>query len=506
MRSLASTIANARSVAWLCNCGDRAVERIDAALIRSIVWLVAVIALLALQLALVFGHRPWLDEWQALQLALQSATLGDLMDNMRYEGHPLLWFLYLRGLGALIPPLLVLPVAAALLAIATQAMILFACPLTRAERLLLASGCFMLIEFLTISRSLTLGVFLLVATIVLWRRRWVWLAIALLPLCDFLFGALSFILMVSRWRERRLWWPGVALWIASGLLSAWSVRPAPDMIPALESRGLVIDLANYLGSLGVLMLPLQWGKHGPTWNGALPLGLGGLFGIAFLLFAATQLRCDLMARKLFWGFVVLTLLFTLLVYPLATRHLMLIALLLILLVWHGATEGVRTTPGFRLWILAGSVCGLFVAAWNLAVPFDTAEAAAREIGRRGLVDRHWMVYPDSRAQGVSALTGMTFERTEVRCMQSFIRWNYRTRLGSAAKLTAYLRHETAMRGRFYLLSDLHLSAVIPRDVLRPIARIPAGYDNQEFYLFVVGPNLPEGRITLPLCVPNQRPL
>jgi hypothetical protein len=116
-----------------------------------------------------------------------------------------------------------------------------------------------------------------------------------------------------------------------------------------------------------------------------------------------------------------------------------------------------------------------------------------------------MVFPDSRAQGVSALTGIRFERTEARCMQSFIRWNFRTKLQTPAQLTAYLRHEAATRGQFYLLSDLPLSA-IPRDVLLPIADIPAGYDAFGYHLFVVGHGRPDARPNRTLCVENQRPL
>jgi hypothetical protein len=507
MITLANRVSTAAPVRFVCNCSNRIVYVLDQLLTRDRIWGSALVLVIVLQVSLVFLHRPWLDEWQALQLALQSPTLADLLGNLRYEGHPPLWYLILRASGELVGPYRALPVAAAILAVATQMVIAFVCPFSRAERLLLATGTFVLFEFLTLSRSLTLGVGVLIFAMALWRHRVVWLMIALLPMCDFLFGVLSGILIILQWRDGRLWRPGIALWLVSSVIAAWSVMPAPDMIPALEHKALLVSLADYLASIGLLALPLQWGEHGPTWNGGVPFSLGGFAGILFFIFASTQLRHDRLARVLFWGFVALTLVFSVTVYPLPSRHLMLIALLLILFTWRGAADStIEPSAGFRVWLAIGSACGLFVAAWNFVVPFDTADAAGRAIVSRGLAEKHWMVFPDSRAQGVSALTGIAFERTEARCMQNFIHWNFHSALRDPKRLTAYLRHEASTRGRFYLLSDLPLSPTVPRDLLLPITYVPAGYDGFDYYLFVVGPNRPEIRESTRFCVPNQRPL
>ena len=506
MSAVLNQIADWRLVRGVREAGTAAIERLEQFLALKMAWNCAAVGLLVLQTGLIFSHQPWLDEWQALQLALQSPTIAGLLENLRYEGHPPLWYLLLRGIGFWVDPFWVLPVAASLIALPAQAAILSKSPFSRAERLMISSGCFMLFEFMTISRSMTLGVALLIATMVLWRTRWVWLAIALLPLCDFLFGALSGILVLLQWRDRKgPWWPGIVLWGALGAVSAWSVRPAPDMLQALELLGPMRDLSSYMTRIGVLLLPLQWDLAGPAWNGFPPLDLGVLLGGGFFLFAWRQTRADPFQALLFWGFVALTLIFSMVIYPLHARHLMLIALLLILFVWRQAADGRLPSRGFRLWLLTGSLCGLLVATVNFVVPFDTAKLAAAEIRKRGLVDKQWMVFPDSRAQGVSALTGIKFERTEKRCMQTFIRWNYRTSLLTPDRLTAFLRQETAHRGRIYLLSDLELSA-LPRDLVVLLARIPAGYDRQEYYLYEVGPKLPDAAVGLPDCVPNQRPL
>ena len=481
-----------------------ALVRANRALAHPAAWSVTLALVAALQVALIVTHEPWLDEYQALQLAIQAPDIATLLEWLRYEGHPPLWYLILRGLGHVVAPQQVLPVAVLAIALPTMAAVLLASPFTRAERVLIVLSEFMLFEFFTLSRSLSLGVGIFVLAIATWRSRWSWLFIAILPLCDFLFGVLSIALVVLKWREGRIALPGVAAWLAAGLLAAWTVRPAPDMIPALTSSGLAQDLSAWLQSVGTLALPFQGGLR-PQWNEPV-WPIAGVLAIVFLWFAWSDTRRAPWHRLVLFGFIGLTLGFSLVVYPLALRHLMLIALLLIGLVWLRRTRGASPDPAFRLWICVAALCGLATAAINFAMPFDTAAQAAVEIRKRGLENARWVVIPDSRAQGVSALLGMDFERTELRCRQSFLRWNFRSKIETPAQLVAYLRGEVARGGPFYLLSD---SPLIPGDddLLRRIATIDAGYDGQAFYLFEVGAGAPTGtRDPAPPCVEGRRPL
>lgn len=480
------------------------IDRIDLRLAMQTPWFIACLAVIALQMVLVFTHRPWLDEWQALQIALQSPTLTDLFENLRYEGHPPLWYLVLRGLGLFLPWQMVLPVAAGTIALITQALILFRSPFTRAERLLLATSELVMFEYLTLARSLTFGVLVLVLTVVLWRRRWVWLAIAVLPLCDFLFGVLSICFVLLKWRERGLWLPGVAAWIGLGLLSAYTVIPAPGTVTALWHEGIISDFASYVSRLGAILFPFQTTGLSPEWNGKAPFLIGAALCYLFIRLAWYQTEGFAWHRIVMFGFIGVTLVFSMAIYPLHFRHLSLAGLLVILLCWVQAYTGKPRHRWFRAWLVSMTLCGLAVAAINLTKPFDTADLAAKAIAERGLTEKHWVAFPDSRAQGVSALTGMEFERTEAACMQQFIRWNHRSKIASQAQLENYLRTILKERGQFYLLSDLPMH--LPRDLARDVARIPPGYNGQGYYLFQIGPNESERSVTLPRCIPNIRPL
>lgn len=480
---------------------DDAFAAVDRRLACPGVWAAACILLVALQLTLVFTHEPWRDEWQALQIAVQSPTLADLFDNLRYEGHPPLWYFTLRLLSAIVGPQAALATAMALIALAGQALILAGSPFSRAERLMLAASEFLLFEYFTISRSLSLGVLLILAALALWRHRTVWIPIALLPLCDFQFGVISIAFALLQWRDKRLWRPGVAFWLMLGLFAAWSVRPAAGMVPPDFPRGFAIESGAFLDRLGSVLFPLQW-DQGIRWNSTLPGVLAPICGTAFLVFAWVQTRGDWPQRLVLFGFILTSWLFSTLVYGLSIRHVLLIAVLYVALQWLAAPRA--RTWGWRVWLLGGAICGLTTAAAALSVPFDAAGQVAREIQRLGLTRKHWMSFPAEHGQGVAALTGIGFERPERPCWQQFVRWNEPLRIDEPDQLEAVLPDAAARNGRFYLLSNQRLAPFAVSS--REIAVFPPGLNNEGYALYEIDPDLPPRRPATPPCVREQRPL
>lgn len=479
---------------------------IDRLLARPTAWAIAVALVALLQTWLIVTHKPWLDEWQALQIAVQPPTLRDVFVNLSYEGHPAPWYLLLRGLAAaLADPLLALPAAALLLALVSQSAILFASPFSRPERLLLSLSQFVLFEFLSLSRSLTLGVTVVVLAAALWRhRRLPWLAISFLPQCDFLFGVIAVALCFLRWREKRLWWPGVALFVANGLCAAWTVRPAPDMVPALQALPLVNGIGTWVARVATIGIPLQWHGGAPMWNSTVPALLLPPAGVLFYGLVKSEIMPHRDHAIVFLGFVTLTFLFSVAIYPLASRHLFLIALLLVVLVWlRRDGGGLSSGPLFRLWLALGAMCGMVSVAVSAVMPFDTADLAAAEIRARGLTHKQWFAVPDSRGQGVAAINGMVFQPVGRDCMEDFVRWNFGGNL-NAVEVRDQLRAFADRRGRYYILSDLPVERVVP--FAHRFASIPAGYDGFTFNLYVVAADKPDAVPTAKRCNGPTRPL
>jgi hypothetical protein len=468
-------------------------------------WSAAVLAIALLQLALIWTHTPWLDEWQALQLALQSPDIPALLGNLRYEGHPPLWYLLLRGAAAVMPPAFVLPAVQTVIALALQALILFRAPVTRLERLLIATSFFLLFDYGTLSRSLSLGVLLTTAAFAFRRHPLGWAAVALLPFADFLFGVLSMICVALRLRDRDVSIPGLAAWGLCGLLSAISVIPAKDTIPALWLNGLPADAYLFVTRLSVLLVPLHGPQYGLQWNQPLPEAIGIVAGPLFLMLGSRLTRAVPLHHALYLGFAALLFAFSVTVYPLAIRHLSLLAMLVILLRWWTPKAQRADSAGlFRGWMAVASLCGLITAGVSFARPFDTAGEAAAYIRDGHLEDKHWLVFPDSRAQGVSALTGVEFTRLEKDCAQSFIRWDHRATINSQKQLDAELRRATEKFGRSYLLTDFAMQAGHDPRLYRLLRHVPAGYDGQAYYLWMVAPYLPERSARPPQCAPTPR--
>lgn len=470
-----------------------------------LVWRTVVLALLSLQAALIITHRPWLDEWQALQIALQSPTLSDLFANLRYEGHPALWYLLLRSASNIVPTFWVLPVVALAIAIPTQLVVLHRSPFPQWQRLAIAVGALLLFDYMTISRSMTLGVACLIAAAALRRSRWMWLFLALLPQCDFLFGVLSLLLVTLVVRDRAIWWPGLALFLLSGLTAAWTVVPATDMVQALALEGLAVDIASYFVRLSVLLVPLQTVGNTLQWNGTLPIPIGLIVGPFFIVFAARQLMHDRLHLILFLLFLALTFAFSISVYPLHTRHLSLVALFLVILKWREIDDGKVTDRFFGAWLAIGAACGLVVATVAFMRPFDTSDQVAAFIEKHRLGDERWMVYPNSRASGVSALTGMEFELVGFDCTHSFTRWNKPVPYKDWQQFEQALRAKVARDGRQYLLTDLSFDH-LPRSLAQPLAKFEQGYAGYAYRLYVLGPDAPRKEGRAPPCAPTRRPL
>jgi hypothetical protein len=121
--------------------------------------LLAFVALVVLTALL---HEPWFDEWQAWLIARDSSSLGDVLHNSRYEGHPPLWYLALWLVSRVSRDILAMQLLNVAVATATAAVILWRAPFPLLVRTALIFGYLPFYEYGTIARSYGLGLLLLV--------------------------------------------------------------------------------------------------------------------------------------------------------------------------------------------------------------------------------------------------------------------------------------------------------------------------------------------------------
>ncbi len=459
-----------------------------------------VVAAGILQVALIASHDYFVDEWQALQIAVQSPDLAALLANLRYEGHPPLWYLLLRSLAYLVGPGQALMAASLLCGLGTLAIVATRAPTPRAARLAIILAEPILFEFGTVARGYSLGVCLTFLVLALWpRRRAVWLALALLPLVDFLFGMIALALIALRWAQGVKPWPaGLGMFAAGALAAAWSVLPAPDFVSVYTPVGVFESVARWTMEMAVVALPIQW-SEGPRWDAVWTTPLTPVLGAAFLLVAYDQTRDRLMERVVVIGFPLFLLLFMMVVHTLAIRHVMLAAVILLAVMWLQGARGLAIRRPAALWLGLSALCGLATAGFALLHPFDTAPRTVRTIRAMGLENESWLSFPAQHAQGVAALSGIAFEGVERGCRQDFIRWNFRHTLTEPVHLRDWLTREAARGGTFHLVSQ-HRPA--PARAIRHLATIAPGLDGKVYHLYRVD-GLQAGRRAIPpRCVPG----
>jgi hypothetical protein len=116
------------------------------------------------------SHEMWRDEIQAWALARDSGSIGALVDNAAYEGHPLLWYLLLWVLSRFTRSPVAMQVLQMATAIGAAALVAWKAPFPRLARAALLLGFFPLYEYGVKARPYGLTLLLVVAACVLAGR------------------------------------------------------------------------------------------------------------------------------------------------------------------------------------------------------------------------------------------------------------------------------------------------------------------------------------------------
>jgi hypothetical protein len=148
-------------------------SRLDSYNEKSFRWFVLLVYVL-LAAANIITHEMWRDEIQPWAIASSSNCLGELFSNIRYEGHPPLWYLILYALSRVTQNLAAIQMLHLGIAIAAAYIFLRFAPFTRLQRLLFVFGYFPLYEYAAISRGYAIGILLLFCLCVVMQKGGKW--------------------------------------------------------------------------------------------------------------------------------------------------------------------------------------------------------------------------------------------------------------------------------------------------------------------------------------------
>ena len=142
-------------------------NRVDLA--KPVLWL-AFAAYVFLSGYTIAHHEMWGDEIHSWNIVKASAGFFDLMHNIRYEGHPPLWYLVMWNVSKFTHNPAYVQGIHWFIALVSVFLILFYSPLPISSRLLLPFGYYFLFEYTVLSRNYALAVLLTICICIILRK------------------------------------------------------------------------------------------------------------------------------------------------------------------------------------------------------------------------------------------------------------------------------------------------------------------------------------------------
>ncbi|KAA2243626.1 hypothetical protein F0L74_14175 [Chitinophaga agrisoli] len=245
---------------------------------------IAFIAYTLLFACAMFHHEMWGDEYHSWNIAKSSSSLGELMTNIRYEGHPPAWYLILWTISKFSHQLVWVQTIHLLIAVAAVFVLLFFSTIPVFTRVWFPFSYYLLFEFTTLSRNYAIGILIACCICVIIRRqfkyqRLLYYALLILLASTHLLGILLagslhlYFLLLNKERgqpNKALLLHGVA-GILLGLSALWFIFPPADSIlhpQAFLQRHwqLPAQLATilYAPLRSLMPIPAWWNHH--WWN------------------------------------------------------------------------------------------------------------------------------------------------------------------------------------------------------------------------------------------------
>lgn len=293
-------------------------------------------------------HSMWSDEVEAWNVSRASRSVGDLLVNLRYEGHPYLWYVPVYALTRLTGDPRWMQVLHWCIAVGVAAVVLFRAPFPRWARLMTCFGYVFVFEYAVVTRSYGMAMLFFLLAITEVRRpepRWALFTalIVLLAFSNAIGGVLAFsvsVAVVSRrgtWRAARTTQRvAVVAGVAAAGLSALSSLPPPDFesfaaglsAGSRYGNGRVVEFVSALSATwrGLVPIPqlgfLRWPGTSLAWNsqlldhGAAGILMQAVLSILLVVVVWRCLRGAVVAAALWLvGVVAFTALFLVAVLP-----------------------------------------------------------------------------------------------------------------------------------------------------------------------------------------------
>lgn len=120
----------------------------------------------------ILNHAMWRDELNGWLIARDSYSLIHFFENIKYEGHPLIWYICLWILNQITANPIAMQIFHWLIAVVTISIFILFSPFTRSQKALFTFGYLPLYEYSIISRNYSIGVLAIFLFCTCFRTRY----------------------------------------------------------------------------------------------------------------------------------------------------------------------------------------------------------------------------------------------------------------------------------------------------------------------------------------------
>ncbi len=480
----------------------------------------------------ILNHAMWRDELNPWLIARDSESLVELFQNIKYEGHPGLWYICLYVLNQFTHN----PVAMQIthLMIATGAIYIFLkfSPFTRLHKLLFSFGYLPFYEYLLISRNYAIGILLIFVFCALYptrKKSYFWLSLLLFLLAN----TNAYCLFI-------------AAALGTGLILEYTLQEKLVESITVSRKNLICSLAVfYLGiftSLAQLIPPTdstlqgglsKWTLHFDlyhlgkaiirVWNSYIVILIPGKSSLELILFTILSLgflffTSSLLIRKPVACFIYLfgtleIILFTYVKFLGSARHYGHLYILLIISLWIASysPKSNLLLHFFGAWfnsyhqrikswlkwvkkykfafitviLVAQLLAGIVAFSRDLLVPYSASRATARYIQREQMEK---MFIVGSRDATISPLSGYLNKKIyypESKGLGSFVLFNSQRReVDQAVVLEQVSSLIQQNHSNILLILNNELQASKADLKVSPLAKFTKGFIfNEKYYLY-----------------------
>jgi hypothetical protein len=394
-------------------------DRINSSPESIFLWVVLAVYMSVLAANLI-THEMWRDELQEWMIARDSSSLGNLLYNLRGEGHPPLWHFLLYFLSKITKDPAAMQMLHFVIATGSAYIFLRYAPFEKFQKLLFVFGYFLIYEYAAICRMYAIGIFLIFCFCALFGSKWRWkypaIFIVLSLLCQAdVYGfiatvcLLCFLLLEYLFRKNGaattgnktiMIWLGAALVVISLFVSAIVIIPESDSyVVAKFAKALTIEhFQKIFAGVSQAFVPLPRPTYS-FWNRSIihDRTTLSLLALPLLAFAASLFARKKLILILFFLFTVSALGFQYFVHIGYIRHSGYFFIMFIVCLWLGryykediklrsarlinwANFGKKYKEGFLYALLIiHFATGLFASGMEWFCTFSTAKDTAKYI-------------------------------------------------------------------------------------------------------------------------------